>query len=100
MYKIFWSDNALRELQQTVHYLRQNGSEKEINSLKNAIEQVEAMIENNPRVFKIMDKSETIHCTLVAKYNTLYYRINQDRIEVLSFFSNRQNPDKMFINEK
>lgn len=32
-YKILWTDNALVELKQTIDYLKQNWSEKEINKL-------------------------------------------------------------------
>ena len=31
---------------------------------------------------------------VVLKLNTLYYRVNENNVEILSFFSNRQNPKK------
>ena len=31
---------------------------------------------------------------VILKFNTLYYRIMNDKIEILSFFSKRQSPDK------
>ena len=31
---------------------------------------------------------------VVLKFNTLYYRVNENNVEILSFFSNRQNPKK------
>lgn len=31
------------------------------------------------------------------RYNTLYYRINTNNVEILSFFSSRQSPDNLRI---
>jgi len=92
-YNIFWTSNALRELEDTIQYLQYNFSDKEIKKLVFKIENFTEIISRNPFVFpKAGNKS--VHKAVVLKFNTLYYRVRGKNIEVLSFFSNRQSPDR------
>ncbi|MFC0342699.1 type II toxin-antitoxin system RelE/ParE family toxin [Epilithonimonas hispanica] len=95
-FEILWTDLALEELAQTVEYLEQEFSEKEIESLGNEIERILSIITYNPAIFPFLDKFK-IRKVIILKFNTLYYRIINDRVEIISFFSNRQNPDKANI---
>lgn len=92
-YKVEWTDNALEELQQTFDYLESNFTEKELNKLAVEIEQFVALISKNPTLFPASDIKD-IRKVVIKKYNTMYYRILEDKVEILSFFSNRQNPKK------
>jgi plasmid stabilization system protein ParE len=92
-YDIVWTPNALIELEQTIEYLENNFSEKEIKKLAEKIESVIALISKNPNLFPISE-NQNIHKAVLLKYNSIYYRIKKENIEILSFFSNRQSPDK------
>jgi len=92
-YDIFWTPNALKELAQTIKYLENNFSEKEIKKLANKIESALLLISKNPNLFPISE-NRNIHKAVLLKYNSMYYRIKNDKIEILSFFSNRQSPNK------
>ena len=94
IYKIVWTDFALQELAETIKYLEHFYTSKELNHLAVEIEKTIALISNNPFLF-VADENKNIHRKVVAKYNTLYYRIKEENIvEILSFFSNRQDPQK------
>lgn len=92
-YKILWTDFALEELSKTIEYLEENFTEKEIGRLAQEIERTTLLISNNPNLFP---KSEfkKIHRVPILKFNTMYYRTTDKNIEILSFFSNQQNPNK------
>lgn len=92
-YKIAWTDHALEELGQTFQYLQLNFSEKEISRLANKIESVLRDISKYPE----SSQQKGVRRAVVAKFNTLYYRINvnKNQIEILSFFSNREDPQKL-----
>lgn len=92
-YKVVWTSNALRELEQTIKYLGENFSEKEIKRLALKTESIVELISKNPMLFA---KSEykNVHRVPILKFNTMYYRVYADEIHVLSFFSNRQKPQK------
>ncbi len=93
-YKIWWTDNAIEELRATYKYLEDHWSEKEMRNLSAEIDSVVSLISNHPGLFPISEKGN-IRKVVVKKLNTLYYKEKGgNRIEILSFFSNRQNPDK------
>lgn len=95
-YKIYWSDNALNELKNTIEYLEQNFSDKEIKRLVQKLEHTIQLLSKNPHIFP-ESEFKNIHRAVVLKYNSLYYRIKGNKIEILSFFSNRQSPNKRKI---
>ena len=93
-YKILWTDFALKELEKTVEYLEENWTEKELWNLAENIEEKVALISQNPNLFQASNYKKEIRRVVILKHNTLYYRIKNNQIEIISFFSNRQSPKK------
>ena len=93
-YKIKWTNNALTELKNTYQYLEENWTLKELHKLSIDIERTISLIYNNKNIFPFSDKTN-IRKAVITKYNTMYYREGAEKtIEIISFFSNRQNPKK------
>ena len=90
-FKIQWTDFALNELADTYEYLELNFSQKELNKLSVEIERVLRLITKNPKLFP-KSESNNIRRVVIKKFNTMYYREVGSSIEILSFFSNRQEP--------
>ena len=96
-YRIEWTDNALSELRVTFEYIEKNWTEKELRKLSNEIERTVNLISNNPNLFPITE-SRNVRKAVIKKLNTIYYREKENnKVEILSFFSNRQNPNKRKI---
>jgi plasmid stabilization system protein ParE len=93
-YKIFWTDFALSELEKTIEYLEENWTEKELRNLASEIEETLNLLSHNPNLFQASEIKKEIRRVIVAKHNTLYYRVKNNTIEIISFFSNRQSPKK------
>jgi len=93
-YKIFWTDFALKELEQTIAYLEENWTEKELYNLASKIEETLELLSQNPNLFQNSEIKKDIHRVVILTYNTLYYRVQDDSVEIISFFSNRQHPKK------
>lgn len=92
-YKIIWTDFAAEELAGTINYLESNFSNKEISDLAKEIERIVKLISENPLLFpKVYDYE--IRRVVILKYNNLNYRIVENTVEIISFFSNRQGPEK------
>lgn len=94
--KIVGTDHALEELGRTFHYLEVNFTEKEITRLARKIESILGNIAKFPEMYPQSLEQRNVRRAVVAKFNTLYYRVRSDKnqIEILSFFWNRQDPEK------
>lgn len=95
-YSVFWSDLASNELQETLQYLEENFSEKELVRLSNELEQILSLISINPKLFPSSSKKKNIRKIIILTYNTMYYKVSNNSIEIISFFSNRQKPRNQF----
>ena len=94
-YKILWTEHALSELEETIKYLRENWTDKELSNFSRELDHTIELISKSPELFQVSKKKKDVRRAVVAKLNNLYYRINKDSIEILSFFSNRQDPNKI-----
>jgi plasmid stabilization system protein ParE len=95
-FKIEWTDHALSELSETYEYLESNFTEGELNKLSIEIQKTIKLISINPSLFPY-SKSKSVRRAVILKYNTLYYRLRGNTIEVISFFNNRKNPSSRSI---
>ncbi|MFZ4671529.1 MAG: type II toxin-antitoxin system RelE/ParE family toxin [Flavobacterium sp.] len=93
-YKILWTDFALKELKNTIEYLEENWTEKELQILTLNIEETLKLISQNPELFQVSEIKKDIRRAIILSHNTMYYRVKNNQIEIISFFSNRQNPKK------
>ena len=93
-YKILWTDFALSELENTIEYLEENWTERELRNLALEIEETLNLLSHNPNLFQASEVKKDIRRAVILSHNTLYYRVKNNQIEIISFFSNRQNPKK------
>jgi plasmid stabilization system protein ParE len=93
-YKILWTNHALKELEDTISYLEEKWTDKELQNLAIKMEETLLLISHNPNLFQVSEVKKDIRRVVVLTYNTLYYRVKNNQIEIISFFSNRQNPKK------
>lgn len=54
-YRIRWTDNALKELAETIAFLETNWTEKELRKLSNALDKTLNLISQNPYLFQSSD---------------------------------------------
>lgn len=89
-----WTDHAYYELKSTVEHLEENWTDNEIRKLNKELTHTLLLISKNPYLFK-SSNTVGVRKVVILKFNTLYYRFNNETIEVISFFSNRQDPYKV-----
>lgn len=92
-YKVYWTDNALGELKETILYLQENFTDRELRKLALSIEKFVNIISRNPYAYPLC-RQTGVYRAVVLKFNNVYYKIEDNRLIILSFFSNRQHPRK------
>ena len=95
IYKIVWSDEALSNLKNILTYLENNWSTKEINKFATLLDRQLNRIQNNPFLFAESESRSTIRKSVLTKQVSIYYRIKNKTVELISLFDNRQNPKKL-----
>lgn len=96
-YDIVWSEPAKEEYWQNIDYLLENWTEKQAENFIDAVYRILNLIGNNPKTFALTEY-KNIRSALIVKQITLYYRItNNNTIELVHFWNNYQNPDKLMF---
>ena len=96
-YKLIWSDEALNNLKSIIVYLENRWSDKEIRKFVQLLDKQLKLIKVNPFIFAESNKSNGLRKSVLSRQTTIYYRIIEDEIRIVTLFDNRQNPNKLNI---
>jgi plasmid stabilization system protein ParE len=93
-YNVFLSERARLDIEETANYLSENWSEKvKMDFLVRVTENIQRIAEM-PYLFRSSPKGNFIRECVLDKHHILYYRINDDTIEIITIRSSRENPDQ------
>jgi len=92
---IIWSPFAESDLDEILEYLIANWSNQVILDYLDLVDNLIAQIGNQPKIYPIINKKLKVRKCVLTKQNSLYYRENRERIEILRIYDNRQNPKKL-----
>lgn len=95
--EVIWSAKAKITFFNVLDYLEKNWTKKEIIQFNLRTEIVLNAIKRNPGIFPISPKYKEIRKAIVDRNNSFFYKTDQynKKIYLLTFFDNRQNPDKL-----
>ncbi|HCQ29045.1 MAG TPA: hypothetical protein DIU39_02090 [Flavobacteriales bacterium] len=96
-YKVLWTNNAIKELKTIIKYLEINWTRKELTAFSTKLDHTIEIISKSPEIFPASFEKKEVRKAVIDKNNNLYYRIKNNTIEILSVFSNVQNPKKKKI---
>lgn len=89
--EIIWSELAQAELQNTLaFYLEITGSSNYSLKLLSEVEDLLNTLRQNELLGRLTKNKFTR--TIPMKYYSIFYDLNGERIEIVSFWDNRQNP--------
>ena len=94
-YNVYWTTEAEETFNKNITYLEQEWTETVIEGFINKTEEIINTIQANPLLYPVVNKRKGIHKCLIVKQVSLYYRITENRLELLTFWNNYQNPMKL-----
>jgi plasmid stabilization system protein ParE len=71
-YRIFWSDESLKNLDSIIKYLELNWTEKEIKKFLDHLDKRIQLISKNPLIFPSTKKSRNIHKSVLSKQTSIF----------------------------
>lgn len=94
MKEVVLSPDAKRKLEQLLQYLEEEFSERTKQRFISTIEKVLDRIIKYPESFPQSAKVKSVRRCIISRHTVMFYRVQKNRIEILTFFDNRQNPMK------
>jgi plasmid stabilization system protein ParE len=93
MFEIIWLPQAENDFDNILDYLQKNWGDIVVDEFIYKLERILSLVSQKPTMFRRSSKMN-IHQVLITKHNLLFYRIIENKIELLTFFDTRQNPVK------
>lgn len=94
--EIIWSELAITEFRNVLdYYVQNNGSATYSNKLVREVEKLLTLISQNELIGRLTGNKFTRAIPL--KHYIIFYEINYNTIEIISFWDSRQNPRKLKV---
>lgn len=93
--KVVISKTAEKKLDKLFEYLITEWSVKVKTDFVEKLDSSIEIIKNQPEIFPESKKGKSLRKCVITKQTTLYYRYNSKRINIVTLFDTRQNPNKL-----
>jgi plasmid stabilization system protein ParE len=93
--EIIWSYEAERSFNAILVYLLENWTKKEARAFTVLVESILDKITEHPELFEASRYNPNCRAAVITKHTTLYYRNSGNRIELITFWGNFQDPAKI-----
>lgn len=94
-YQVVWSIRALRTYVDNLTYLEREWTDKEAASFVRRPEEVIHYIQSDPFIYEASTKKANVYRCVVTTHISLYYKRANDKIMLLIFWDNGQNPTRL-----
>lgn len=94
-FKLFWSEEAIRNLENILDYLIEKWSQKEVDNFKRKLSRQLDLIIKNPRMFPVSKYNSRLRKAVLSKQTTVFYEIKENVIYIAYLFVNHQNINKI-----
>jgi plasmid stabilization system protein ParE len=94
-YKLFWSDEAINNLESILDYLQSKWTQREVMKFKKRLRKHLYLITKNPKLFPKSDYNPRLRKAVLSKQTTIFYEISGDTINLVYLFNNRQDMHKI-----
>ena len=93
--EVIWSPSAEKDFESILDYLQLKWNDRIINKFINKVDDNISLILEDYKIFPIINEELKIRKSVISKQNTLYYRENAGKLEIVRLFDSRQNPNKL-----
>ena len=94
-FKIIWTSRALSDLKNIISYLEENWTLIEIQKFARLLDLQLNRLIIHPFLIPESNKYKKIRKSVLTRQISIYYRVINHEIQVISLFDNRQNPKKL-----
>lgn len=95
VYKIKYSKLAIKTLDQNLLYLINNSLENSALKFINKVGEIVFLIAKNPKLYALWNSKLNIRKVVIVSQITMFYKINENTIDIVLFWNNYQNLNKL-----
>ncbi len=89
--KVFWTDEAIKNLGEILDYLIQNWSQKEVLQFKMKLARQIDVIMKFPQMFPVSEYNPKLRKAVLSKQTTLFYQVKENVIYLVYLFVNHKD---------
>ena len=93
--KIQWTKRAEKSFNRIVEYLEEEWSEASTKKFVQKTNKLLSQIAENPEICPAIEGKEDVRKGMVTKQTSVFYRVKDKFIQLITFWDNRRNPDKL-----
>jgi plasmid stabilization system protein ParE len=94
-YKLFWTKEALQNLDETILYLQSRWTDREVDLFKKKLSHLLSLIELNPKLFPTSTLLSEVRKSVLTKQTSIFYKVDNQKIYILYLFNTYQNTTKL-----
>lgn len=91
---IYWSKRADKKFDEILDYLMREWGENVTKAFVRKVYDFLEILVELPEIGSIENRERNIRGFVIVKQVTIFYKIKSDKIILLNFFNNRQNPKR------
>ncbi|GAB1444781.1 hypothetical protein MASR2M41_04060 [Flammeovirgaceae bacterium] len=92
--QIIWSDEAIADYHQNIDYLEKEWSSQVALEFIEDVEAAIELIKRHPALYPLADYRK-IRKAVIRKQITLFFRVQDKRVQLIRFWNNYQAPEKL-----
>ena len=94
-YKIFWTNEAIKNLESILNYFEDRWSQREIENFKKRLSKRIELIEQNPKLFPVSQFNPRLRKAVLSKQTTIFYELCRQTIYLVYLFNNKQDSKRI-----
>ncbi|HZK07603.1 MAG TPA: type II toxin-antitoxin system RelE/ParE family toxin [Bacteroidales bacterium] len=94
-FPVIWSEEAVRNLEETLDYLVNRWTQREVNNFKTKLSRQLNLISQNPKLFPVSGIQPRLRKAVLSSQTTIFYEFKNDSVYIVYLFNNAKNPDKI-----
>ena len=94
-YKIFWTKEAIRNLEEIIDYLYSKWTQREVDNFKTKLSKQIDLIRRNPKLFPVSSFQPRLRKAVLSKQTTIFYEVKNKTIYLAYIFVNYKSTDRL-----
>ena len=94
-YKIFWTEEAISNLEEIIDYLYSRWTKREVDNFKAKLSKQINLISQNPKLFPVSTFQPRLRKAVLSKQTSIFYEVKNDTIYLAYLFVNYKSTDKL-----